>query len=347
MNTPKFLTLGASAVALVASGAILALNLQPANPSNTAAAPAAAPAQSRPIADRTGEARRVYDGAKESVVYISSTMPSGEATGSGFLTSSDGRIVTNAHVVDGATQVNVKVGTGGEAQPAQILGIDASHDLALLKVDTGGRTLPALSLADSSKLSVGDDTYAIGNPYGLDHTLTTGIVSALNRDIQAPDGSTITGAIQTDAALNPGNSGGALLDGDGDVVGVNSQIVGSGSSSGQSGNVGIGFAISSNTVAEVIKAIESGEGTTGGGAQSGQAEPQPADPYGGLGTPADPYGDSAPDPTGGYGTDPYGDSTTTDPYGDGSWSDPYGDSGSDQGGGPAADPYSGATAGPY
>ena len=334
MNTRTYLTLSTSAVALVAGGAILALNLDPASPSSAAAGPATATAgQSRPIADRDGGARAVYDGAKESVVYISSTTANGEGTGSGFVISADGLIVTNAHVVDGATQIAVKIGTGTDAQPAQLVGADASHDLALLKVDTGGRTLPALRLGDSSKLGVGDATYAIGNPYGLDHTLTTGIVSALNREIQAPDGSTITGAIQTDAALNPGNSGGPLLDGEGNVVGVNSQIVGSGSSSGQSGNVGIGFAIASNTVAEVIKAIESGEGTTGGESQGAQNEPQQVDPYGSDGTTTDPYGGSGSSPYGDPGSDPYGDGSGSDPSG-GTAVDPYSDS--------ATDPYAGA-----
>jgi len=162
-----------------------------------------------PIADNT-TARTVYDGAKDAVTYIVADTAQGQATGSGFVVSKDGLIVTNEHVVDGAQQVQVKVGTSGQAQDASVVGVDASHDLALLKVDANN--LKPLSLGDASSLSVGDATYAIGNPFGLDHTLTTGIVSALGRDLQAPDGSTISGAIQTDAALNPGNSGGPLLD---------------------------------------------------------------------------------------------------------------------------------------
>ena len=120
--------------------------------------------------------------------------------------------MTNEHVVDGAQQVTVKLGTSDAELPAQVLAADASKDLALLQVDTGGTALHPLTLGDSSKVQVGDTVYAIGNPYGLDHTFTSGIVSALGREIQAPDGTPIEGALQTDAAINPGNSGGALLD---------------------------------------------------------------------------------------------------------------------------------------
>jgi putative serine protease PepD len=127
--------------------------------------------------------------------------------------------------------------------------------------------------------------FAIGNPYGLDHTLTSGIVSALDRDIQAPDGTPITGAVQTDAALNPGNSGGPLLDASGKVVGVNSQIATSGSSSGgESGNVGIGFAIPAKTVQAFVANPTSSSSTQ---ATQGQGQGQQVDPYG---QPADPYG---------------------------------------------------------
>jgi putative serine protease PepD len=196
-------------------------------------------------------ARRVYAGAKDSVVYVSATQAQGQATGSGFVVSSDGKIVTNEHVVDGADQVTVKIGTSGTELPAQVLAADASKDLALLQVDTGGAKLHPLALGDSSKVQVGQTVYAIGNPYGLDHTFTSGIVSALDRQIQAPDGTPIDGALQTDAAINPGNSGGALLDENGDVIGVNSQIANAGGGA-ESGNVGIGFAIASNTVADFV-----------------------------------------------------------------------------------------------
>ncbi|MGZ6706063.1 MAG: S1C family serine protease [Solirubrobacteraceae bacterium] len=199
-------------------------------------------------------AQRVYDHAKEAVAYISADSAEGQATGSGFLVSGDGRIVTNEHVVDGASKVTVKLGTHGSEQPAHVLAADASKDLALLQVDGSTGDATPLALGDSSRVQVGDTTYAIGNPYGLDHTFTSGIVSALNRDIQAPDGTPIAGAIQTDAAINPGNSGGALLDAGGSVIGVNSQIASANSqtSGGQAGNVGIGFAIPSNTVKDFV-----------------------------------------------------------------------------------------------
>jgi putative serine protease PepD len=221
-------------------------------------------------------AKRVYAKAKDSVVYVSATQAQGQATGSGFVVSSDGKIVTNEHVVDGAQQVTVKIGTGGTELPAQVLAADASKDLALLQVDTSGAKLHPLTLGDSSKVQVGQTVYAIGNPYGLDHTFTSGIVSALGREIQAPDGTPIEGAIQTDAAINPGNSGGALLDENGDVIGVNSQIASGNSGGGESGNVGIGFAIASKTVKDFVAHPT-----------STQAQQQP-----------DPYGQAQPDPYG-------------------------------------------------
>jgi len=250
-------------------------------------------------------AKDVYDGAQDSVAFISSTTAEGQATGSGFVVDDGGLIVTNEHVIDGAQQVTVKIGTDGKEIPAEIVGADASHDLALLKVDADG--LKALPLGDSSKVEVGDNTYAIGNPYGLDHTLTTGVVSALNRTLQAPDGSELGGAIQTDAALNPGNSGGPLLDEDGQVIGVNAQIATGGTEGG--GNVGIGFAIPTSTVKQFISQAKDGEFT--------QDQQQQADPYGQQ-QQQDPYGQQV-DPYG-QQQDPYGQQQ--DPYGQ--QQDPYG-----------------------
>ena len=186
----------------------------------------------------------------------------GEATGSGFVVSKDGYIATNAHVVEGATDVKVKIGDGEELS-AEVVGSDASTDVALLKVDPGAQQLTPLTFADSSQLDVGDATYAIGNPYGLDRTLTTGVVSALQRQITAPNGYSIDNVVQTDAALNPGNSGGPLLDGAGRVIGINSQIESSSNGSGETGgNVGIGFAVPSNTVKQVVEQLMSGEDVT-------------------------------------------------------------------------------------
>jgi len=261
----------------------------------------------RAISDTTPS--HIYDAAKNAVTYIVADTAQGQATGSGFVISKDGLIVTNDHVVEGATRVQVKVGTNGKAQDATVVGADPSRDLALLKVD--GNNLSTLSLGDSSSVGVGDAVYAIGNPFGLDHTFTTGIVSALQRNLQAPDGATISGAIQTDAALNPGNSGGPLLDSSGKVIGVNSQIQTGSSSGAEAGNVGIGFAIPSSTVKSFIAEAKAGKLNP----QQQDQQQQQSDPWGGQGQgqgqQADPYGQ-------GQGQqDPYGQSPDQqqDPYG--------------------------------
>jgi putative serine protease PepD len=185
------------------------------------------------------------------------TSSAGTATGSGFVVSSDGYIVTNAHVIDGADSVKVKVGDD-DTVAAKVVGVDRSTDIALLKISPKSALTP-LTLADSDGVQVGDATYAIGNPYGLSRTLTTGIVSALHRSIESPNGYAINGVLQTDAAINPGNSGGPLLDAQGRVMGVNSQIATSSTSTDGSsgGNVGIGFAVPSDTVARVVQQLRS------------------------------------------------------------------------------------------
>jgi putative serine protease PepD len=195
----------------------------------------------------------VYDNAKGSVAFV--TTESG--TGSGFVVSSDGYLVTNDHVVAGASQIKAKIGDG-KTLDAKLVGADPSTDLALLKVSVSGLT--PLKLGNSSTVQVGDPAYAIGNPYGLDRTLTTGVISALQRQISSPNGYSIDNVLQTDAAINPGNSGGPLFDTAGDVIGVNSQIEASGNSTGggQAGNVGIGFAIPSNTVKSVVEQLMNG-----------------------------------------------------------------------------------------
>ena len=191
----------------------------------------------------------VYDQAKDSVAYITTDT----GTGSGFVVSPDGYVVTNNHVIDGANRIRVKVGDG-KTLDAKLVGADPSTDLALLKVSASN--LKPLPLGDSSAVQVGDPAYAIGNPYGLDRTLTTGVVSALQRQIQSPNGFSIDNVIQTDAAINPGNSGGPLFNAEGQVIGVNSQIESSGNTAnGQAGNVGIGFAIPSNTVKSVVSQL--------------------------------------------------------------------------------------------
>jgi S1-C subfamily serine protease len=171
----------------------------------------------------------------------------GTATGSGFVLDKDGNILTNAHVVDGASKIEVTF-SDNKTLTAKLVGKDTSTDVALLKVNPDGLDLKPLTLGDSSKLEVGDSVVAIGNPFGLDRTVTTGIVSALQRKLDAPNGFTISNVIQTDAAINPGNSGGPLLDSQGRVVGINSQIATGGSGGG---SVGIGFAVPINTVKKI------------------------------------------------------------------------------------------------
>jgi S1-C subfamily serine protease len=176
----------------------------------------------------------------------------GEATGSGFVVDRDGNILTNAHVIEGASRVTVQF-EDNKTTDARVVGKDTSTDLALLKVDPKGLDLSPLQLGDSSSVQVGDPTIAIGNPFGLDRTLTTGVVSALQRRIDAPNGFSIDHVIQTDAAINPGNSGGPLLDAAGRVIGINSQIATGG---GGNGNVGIGFAVPINTAKRVVPQLK-------------------------------------------------------------------------------------------
>jgi S1-C subfamily serine protease len=169
--------------------------------------------------------------------------------GSGFVIDKAGHIVTNYHVVSGAKRVNVSFSNGASTK-ASIVGTDPSSDLAVLKIDASSRAFTPLPLGNSDEMHVGDPVVAIGNPFGLDRTVTAGIISAIQRAITSPNGYTIDHVIQTDAAINHGNSGGPLLNSRGQVIGVNSQIETGDSGSG--GNVGVGFAIPSNTVKTVI-----------------------------------------------------------------------------------------------
>ena len=263
------------------------------------------------IAARTSglTASQVYQRDSAGVVAIQATSPGQQDSGTGVVLSSDGYIVTNDHVISGASSVSVSTGSNSSStassssgRTAQVVGEDPNSDLAVIKVDPTGLNLHPLTLAQSSTVGVGDPVYAIGNPYGLDQTLTRGIVSALNRQISAPDGTAINGAIQTDAALNPGNSGGPLIDSHGDVIGINSQIASEASSAGgQPGSTGVGFAIASDTVKSVVAQIES---THAGAIQSPsqQTQQQQVQIPGGGASPTDPYGNG--DPYG--GADPYG-----------------------------------------
>jgi S1-C subfamily serine protease len=205
---------------------------------------------------------QIYRQDSPSVVEItvttqSSQSPFGQsgtsqAQGSGFVFDSQGHIVTDQHVVAGASSMSVKF-SNGASYKATLVGSDASSDLAVIKVNAPSSLLHPLALADSSTVQVGDDVVAIGSPFGLEGTITSGIVSALHRDITAPNNFTITDTIQTDAAINHGNSGGVLLNTAGQVIGVTAQI-----DSESGGNDGVGFAIPSNTVRSVVTQLLGG-----------------------------------------------------------------------------------------
>src|SRR5512133_2051682 len=228
----------------------------------------AAPRTSAPAVSQQGRQRsinEIYRAAAPAVVHIETTTrvkqaadpffgnPFGStqthrALGSGFLLDRAGDVVTNYHVVRGASTIQVSF-SNNERFKAKVVGVDPSTDIAVLKVNVQASPLKALPLGNSDAVRVGDQVIAIGNPFGLDRSVTAGIVSAVQRRIEAPNNLSIAHVIQTDAALNHGNSGGPLLDAQGDVIGVNAQIETGGVGDG---NVGIGFAIPINTVKDVV-----------------------------------------------------------------------------------------------
>jgi putative serine protease PepD len=236
---------------------------------STAPAIAAAAPAARPAAIKTGglSVNEIYKRANPGVVDIkvrqsSSAAPDqfggpggngsgqeSQAEGSGFVIDGDGHIVTNQHVVDGATSITVTFADGKTAS-AKVVGTDPSTDVAVIKVDADPSQLHPLAFADSNAVQVGDGVVAIGSPFGLEETVTSGIVSALDRTIDAPNNFTISGAIQTDAAINHGNSGGPLLNSAGQVIGINSQI-----ESDSGGSDGVGFAIPSDSVRRVAQEL--------------------------------------------------------------------------------------------
>jgi S1-C subfamily serine protease len=234
----------------------------------TIAAPLSAPIEAKQ-SENTNLVNQIYRRDGQGVAFIEAEQPAeaspglnpfgepeggggGTASGSGFLIDTEGHIITNSHVVEGATRVEVKLGSSDVSHTAEVVGTDPATDVALLKVDVPAEQQHPLSLGNSSQVEVGDPVVAIGNPFGLDRTVTSGIVSALQRQIQAPNGFSISHVIQTDAAINPGNSGGPLIDSSGSVIGINSQI----QTGGSTGNVGIGFAVPINTAREVVQQIQ-------------------------------------------------------------------------------------------
>jgi S1-C subfamily serine protease len=261
-------TLVASAVlgGVVAVGAVALLGGLDATTTvvtQTAAAPTSR------LAPASGDAmsiNEIYERAASGVVRINATNNStsssgsidpfggqGSALGSGFVIDKTGHIVTNYHVVRDAGEVTVSF-SNRDTVKAEVVGTDPSTDIAVLRVETSANALTPLPLGNSDAVRVGDPVIAIGNPFGLDRTVTSGIVSALQRLITAPNQFTIDHVIQTDAPINPGNSGGPLLNARGQVIGVNTQIE-TGSGTSATGNVGIGFAVPSNTVKDVVAQI--------------------------------------------------------------------------------------------
>jgi putative serine protease PepD len=251
---------------VVAIAGLLLIETGVIDTSNDTSGSLAAAPLTRPASQSEGKGltvNEIYDRDSKGVAFIRSQMTQttqtpfdlfpqkqqATATGSGFLIDNDGHILTNAHVVQGAQRVDVQFSEDGQSQRAEVVGIDPSSDVALLHVDDTQGATP-LPLGDSSKAQVGDPVVAIGNPFGLDRTVTSGIVSALQRQIQAPNGFSISDVIQTDAAINPGNSGGPLLDASGRVIGINSQIA---SQSG--GSEGVGFAVPIATASDVANQI--------------------------------------------------------------------------------------------
>jgi putative serine protease PepD len=230
---------------IVAAGAVLLLDED-----------SSAPAASTVTTVTTGATRptsgnaisQLYERAAPAVVEIQA----GNASGTGFVIDSEGRVVTNQHVVGDNDTVEVSFADDQEEQ-GRVIATDPSTDLAVIEVDLSGHNVTPVTLGSSGDVEVGDPVYAIGNPFGLERSITAGIVSALDRDITAPNDFTINGVIQTDAPVNRGNSGGPLLNAQGEVIGVVSQI-----QSETGGNVGIGYAVPSDTVRTVVETLKTG-----------------------------------------------------------------------------------------
>jgi S1-C subfamily serine protease len=241
--------------------------IQAASPVSSTASPSTSTGASKSTGGLS--AHEIYERVAPSVAYVTSTIvrqsespfgfgenqQQGTATGSGFVINSNGTILTNWHVVENEVKVTVSF-EHSKTVEAHVVGKNPSQDLAVLRIPTEGLNLHPLTLGDSSAVEVGEPVLAIGNPFGLSRTLTTGIISALQRQITAPNGFTIDNVLQTDAPINPGNSGGPLLNAAGQVIGINSQIETGGN--GSDGNIGIGFAVPINTAKEELPELEKG-----------------------------------------------------------------------------------------
>jgi putative serine protease PepD len=268
----RYRSVGAFAVAAIAGALVSALVVeQTVAPSTTTVRTVVRPVtvnsgQSASNLRTTGKSvNQIYNQNSPGVVEIVSTIPASssstqtpfstpssgneQAQGTGFEIDDQGDIVTNAHVVSGATSIRVTT-KNHATYDAKLVGSDPTTDVAVIRITASPSSLSPLEFANSNGVKVGDAVVAIGDPFGLTNTVTAGIVSALNRTITSPNNHPITGAIQTDAAINHGNSGGPLLNADGQVIGITSQIE-TGDESSSSGNDGVGFAVASNTVVRI------------------------------------------------------------------------------------------------
>jgi S1-C subfamily serine protease len=263
---------GVVVAVLAASGSLSSSSKTVTEVQATAPATSSTASSSTAIPTRSGgggglSAHEIYERTAPSVVKVTSTIvrqsespfgfgesaQQGTATGSGFVIDANGTLLTNWHVVENASKVTVSF-EHSKTVEAHVVGKNPSQDLAVLKIPTEGLTLHPLTLGNSSSVEVGEPVVAIGNPFGLSRTLTTGVISALQREITAPNGFTIDNVLQTDAPINPGNSGGPLLNAKGQVIGITSQIETGGG--GSDGNVGIGFAVPINTAKAELPELE-------------------------------------------------------------------------------------------
>ena len=231
------------------SGAVAAALVAHAAPAAAATTPTTTTVQGT---SSSATAESVYAQVSPGVVTITSATGRGQAIGSGIVLDTNGDILTNAHVIAGATQMQVTL-SSGQTVAATLVGSNSSADLAVIRISVPASSLHPVTLGNSDGVQIGDTVYAIGSPFGLSGSLTEGIVSNLNQGGSASNGANLSGLIQTDAAINPGNSGGPLVNSAGQVIGINNSI-----ESPVNGNVGVGFAISINQVKQLLPALEGG-----------------------------------------------------------------------------------------
>ena len=260
-NGRRLVAVGLAAAVLAGGGAgagVVALTGDGNGDASTTAAATTVPVSAGDTSSNSLNAKAVYAAVSTGVVEIAAGGSGSSATGSGFVVDAQGHIVTAAHVVDNASSIKVTF-ADGTTRTATLTGKDDATDVAVLKIDPSGLTLHPLALGSSASLEVGDALAAIGSPFGYEESFSTGIVSGLDRTIQAPNGFTVAHAIQTDAALNPGNSGGPIVDSSGRVIGIADQIATNGSSDQ---NSGVGFAVPIDLVRSELSDLAAGRAVT-------------------------------------------------------------------------------------